>query len=351
MSDEQNKINPEQEDELSAKESFKLFMEKLGPYIQKILAAKKKLIIINGSIAVISVAILLFFVKPYFDTTITILPDYGTQSSSLAQFSGLASLAGVNIGQGTSTAVYQQLVTSESVLSPVIYRKYKTDEYPDSVNLIKYFDVEPDESLPQSLQARGMFLSVYTDFVKSRLKTNLDAVTNVLTLTARMPEGELSAAVTNNIAESLDKYIRTQMKYNAKEQLIYINKRIGQVKDSLNLAENELKVFQIKNRETSQSPQLQLEQNRLTRNVTILSTVFLQLQQQKELAMIDVVKDAPILNIMENAKDPVLKTGPSRSIILILIMFFAVCLTLLYYATKDDLKNYWKMMKGTVKKR
>ncbi len=54
MSDEQNKINPEQEDELSAKESFKLFMEKLGPYIQKILAAKKKLIIINGSIAVIS---------------------------------------------------------------------------------------------------------------------------------------------------------------------------------------------------------------------------------------------------------------------------------------------------------
>jgi uncharacterized protein involved in exopolysaccharide biosynthesis len=351
MSDEQNNLNNVQEEELSAKESFKLFIEKLSPYFQKAWGSKKKLFVINGTILVVSVAFLLLFVKPYFDTTVTILPDYGTQSTALAQFGGLASLAGVNIGQGSSTAIYQQLVTSESVLKPVIYKKYKTEEYPDSVNLIKYFDVEPDESLPKSQQQRGMFLSVYTDFVKSRLKTNLDAVTNVLTITVRMPEGELSADVINSIAKSLDRYIRTQLKYNAKEQLIYIQKRIGQVQDSLRLAENGLTEFQIKNKATNQSPQLQLEESRLQRNVTILNTVYLQLQQQLELAKIDAIKDAPVLNIMESVKDPIIKTGPSRSIMLILIMFFAVCLTVLYYATKDELKNYWGMIKGMVRKR
>lgn len=350
MSDEQNNLSPEQEEELSAKESFKLFLEKLSPYLQKAWSARKKLFIINGTILVVAVAYLLLFVKPYFDTTVTILPSYGAQSSTLAQFSGLASLAGVNLGQGSSTAIYQQLVTSESVLKPVIYKKYKTEEYPDSVDLIKYFKIEPNKSLPKSQQQRGMFLSVYTDFVKSRLKTNLDAVTNVLTLTVRMPEGELSADVTNSIAKSLDRYIRTQLKYNAKEQLLYIQKRIGQVQDSLRLAENELTEFQIKNKATSQSPQLQLEEARLQRNVTILNNVYLQLQQQLELARIDAIKDAPVLNIMESANDPIVKTGPSRSMMLILIMFFAVCLTVLYYATNDELKNFWSVMKKAVKK-
>jgi len=350
MSDEQNNISSEQEEELSARESFKLFLEKLSPYLQKVWGAKKNLLIVNGTIIAITVAVLLLFVKPYFDTTVTILPDYGTQSSALAQFGGLASLAGVNLGQSSPGAIYQQLTTSEAVLKPVIYKKYKTDEYPDSVDLIKYFDIEPDESLPKNLQERGMFLAVYTAFVKSRLKTNLDAVSNILTLTVRMPEGQLSADITNSIAASLDKYVRTQMKYNAKEQLVYIRERIGQVKDSLNIAENELKDFQVKNRTTSQSPQLLLEQNRLTRNVTILNTVYLQLQQQLELAKIDVIKDAPVLNIMESAKDPVIKTGPSRALILIIIMFFVFCFSILYYASKDELKNYWGMMKGAVRK-
>ena len=161
-----------------------------------------------------------------------------------------------------------------------------------------------------------------------------------------MPEGELSADVTNSIAKSLDRYVRTQMKYNAKEQLIYIQKRIGQVEDSLRIAEDTLKNFQIINRSTDQSPQLQLDLSRLTRNVTILNTVYSQLEQQRELSMIDVVKDAPVLNIMESAKNPIIKTGPSRAIILIIIMFFAVCITVFYYATKEELKNYWEMVRG-----
>ena len=62
MSDEQNNLNSEQEEELSAKESFKLFLEKLSPYLQKAWSARKKLFIINGTILVVAVAYLLLFV-------------------------------------------------------------------------------------------------------------------------------------------------------------------------------------------------------------------------------------------------------------------------------------------------
>ncbi len=142
--------------------------------------------------------------KPYYDTTVTILPDYGTNASSmLGQLSGLASLAGVNVGGSTPTQIYQELITSESVLTPVIYAKYKTEEFPDSVNLIEYDEIEPDESLPPELQKRKMFLKEYKKLVKGKITTDLDRMTQVLTITVRMPEGQLSADVANKLLNRL----------------------------------------------------------------------------------------------------------------------------------------------------
>jgi hypothetical protein len=40
MSDEQSNMNPSEEEELSAKESFKQFLERPSPYLQKVHAAK-----------------------------------------------------------------------------------------------------------------------------------------------------------------------------------------------------------------------------------------------------------------------------------------------------------------------
>ena len=104
-----------------------------------------------------------------------------------------------------------------------------------------------------------------------------------------------------------------------------------QVEDSLTEAENSVKNFNEKSKVINQSSSLMLEQARLQRNVEIHNTVYLQLAQ---LTKIQEVKDTPVINIEETAKNPVIKTGPSRSIMLILIMFFAVCLTVIYYATQ-----------------
>ncbi len=147
--------------------------------------------------------------------------------------SGIASLAGVSVGAGSPTEIYQALISSEAVLSPVIYAKYKTEEYPDSVNLIQYFEIEPKNSLSPDLQKRNMFLKEFKDLQKARLATDVDRMTKILTVTATMPEAQLSADVANNIAESLDNYIRTKRKSYASEQRLYIEKRLGQVKDSL----------------------------------------------------------------------------------------------------------------------
>lgn len=63
-----------------------------------------------------------------------------------------------------------------------------------------------------------------------------------------------------------------------------------EVKADLEKSENTLKEFREKSRRVSDSPQLLLEQGRLTRNVEILQTVFVELNKQLDLAKIDEIQ-------------------------------------------------------------
>ncbi len=335
-SKEPNSLN----DELTFEQRFIQLVGKYRPYFLRLWEARWKLIIFNFAVLLLTILYLLFLAKPYFESSVTILPEYGSKSSTLSGLSELAGLAGVKVGEGAPTEIYQNLIMSESVLEHVVYTKYKTDEFKDSVNLIEYFEIEPNESLPQNLLQRQMFLDVYEGLTKSRIKTDVERLTKILTITVTMPESKLSADVANKIAESLDEYVRTKRKSYASEQRFYIEKRIQHVKDTLTIAEEKLKTFREQNRVVTQSPQLLMEQGRLMRNVEIQQAVFVELNKQLEIAKIDEIRDTPILNIKEAAKEPIKKAGPKRMSTLIIFMFLSVLFSAGYFAFNDSFKKY-----------
>ena len=335
----------EPEDKRSFEEKFKSFVEKVAPYFSRLWSVRKKIIIINTVVLILTLAYLLFLTNPFYKSTVTILPEYGSKSNMLSQLSGLASLAGVKVGDSAPTELYQNIITSETVLQEVIYSKYRTKEFSDSVNLIKYFEVEGKDENP-FLNNRQEFLALYELLLQGRITTEVDRMTKILNVTVTMPEPQLSADVANNLVKSLDLYIRTQRKSYATEQSFYIEKRTEQVKDSLAAAENKLKAFREQNRMVMQSPNLLLEQGRLMRNVEILQTVFIELTKQLEIAKIDQIKDAPVVNVKEYAKNPVKKAGPKRASSLITIMFFSFILSSLYFIFKDDVKKYVGIVRG-----
>jgi len=300
------------------------FIIKMKPYAALLWGERKQLVLFNGGVAVVSILVLLFIIKPYYQSTVTILPDFGNKSSDmLSQFSGLASIAGVNMGGDVSTQIYQNLITSEAVLNEVIYKKYQTKEYVQPVDLVEYFEIKPDASLPDSLQKRKMFLTVYEMLTKGRIATGYELKTKILTVMVEMPESKLAADVANAVVTSLDKYVRTQRKSFATEQRKYLVSRVQQIKDTLTYCEDALKNFREKNRQVAQSPELLLEQNRLMRNVEIQQTIFIELTKQSELVKLAEVKDVPVVNVREYAKDPVTKTGPRRIITLAVVLFFS----------------------------
>jgi uncharacterized protein involved in exopolysaccharide biosynthesis len=341
--DDQETKNEEIVEPQKLEDWFKNLVEKLRPYILKLWEVRKKLMIFNGGVAVLVLVYLYLIAKPYFESTVTILPEYGSKSTTLSGLSQLASLAGVRVGEGAPTEIYQNLIFSETVLGSVIYSKYKTEKFKDSVNLIQYF-LKSDTA---ENNERKNFLKVYELLSKNTIRSNVDRLTKILTLTVTMPESELSADVANKVAESLDLYVRTKRKSYASEQRFYLEKRTEQVKDSLSFAEEKLKSFREQNRVVIQSPSLLLEQGRLMREIEILNAVYIELNKQLEIAKIDDIRETPIVNIKEWAKDPVIKAGPKRVNNFILLMFFSVLLSSLFYIFRPKFKKYYLMIRGS----
>lgn len=329
----------------TTEEKIQDFIEKIRPYILKLWDKRKKLLIINGAVLIITLLFLLFIIKPYYESSVVILPEYGSKSNMLSQFSGLAALAGVNVGSGAPTEIYQNLLQSESVIGPVINGRYLTKEYLDSVNLIQYFEIDTKDKNPE-IQKRKRFLEVNELLKKTLISTDLERITKILTIKVTMPEAQLSADVVNKLVASLDQYIRTKRKSYAGEQRYYLEKRVEQIKDSLNICENQLRDFREQNKMIAQSPNLLLVQGRLMRNTEIQQNVYIELTKQLELTKIDEIKDTPILNIKENAQNPIIKAGPKRMSSLILILFFSILASGTYFLFEDVINKIYKYIRA-----
>jgi uncharacterized protein involved in exopolysaccharide biosynthesis len=267
-------------------------------------AERKRIALIAIVIAVVTLGVN-FLLQPYFKSTATILPETDkSKMGSLSQFAGLASLAGVNVNGGDVARLYPVMLTSEAVLRDVILRKYATERFRDSVNLIRYFEIDeetPAKSYDKALKRVGDLMTV-----------GIDSKTSVVTVSVEMPEPKLSADVLNAILGELDRLLREKGMSSASEQRKWIESRLVQVDGELRSAEERLKDFREKNRRITDSPQLLLEQDRLMREVTVKGTIVIELRKQMELARIDEVKQVSTINVLDEGRAPVKKERPHR---------------------------------------
>jgi uncharacterized protein involved in exopolysaccharide biosynthesis len=218
------------------------------------------------------------------------------------------------------------------------------------VNLLEYFEIELDKTDatdPIYMQERDKYLQMVEMLIKESITTNLDRITNILSITVRTPERQLSSDVANSLILSLDQYVRTKRKSNAKDQRIYIEERTKQVKDSLDQTEELLKKFREQNRIIN-SPPLLLEQSRLLRTIEILQAIYIELTKQMEIVKLEEIKDSPIINIQEEAGIPIKKSGPSRMKYLIIVLFVSISFSSGWFMFKNILQLYYVRIRHLV---
>ena len=110
----------------------------------------------------------------------------------------------------------------------------------------------------------------------------------------------------------------------------FIKERIFDTEKELMAAEESLKVFMDRNRRIENSPALQLEQQRLGREVTVLTGVYTTLKQQLEMTKIEEVKESDYVVVIDPPEEPLRRTRQNKKLAVILSGFLGISLGILY---------------------
>ena len=282
-----------------------------------------------------------FVLPKYYKANAIILPEADKNKlGSMSSLAGLASLAGVNVSGGDISRLYPVILTSESVLTEVLERRYVTERFKDSVNLIQYMEIDEGSSAKNLDEALKR--------LKDLMVVSLDNKTNVVTASVEMRESRLAADVLNTALTEMDMFLREKRTTSATEQRKWIESRLVQVNDELRAAENALKNFREKNRRVMDSPQLLLEQERLSREVQVKGTIDLELRKQAEIAKIDEIKQITTINVLDEGREPVKKERPKRGTNAAIGFLLALAGTSGFYAVRsiygEGIRKYVKSL-------
>ena len=265
---------------------------------------------------------------PLYKSTITMYPS-GESSGGLSQLQGMASMFGMNMGGGESTFHIPDIINSRTLQTKIIYKKWDTDLYSSPVDLVTFWEIKDDSKF--SLNPLKWFSnsdgnvtlkweSTALEKLAERISVKEDK-TGLIKVDILMEEPELSAQISNFIYNGVVDFTNMNHIEVAKLNTDFIVKRQSDVSKLLETSENNLKEFREKNRRVSDSPQLQLELERLLRDVEIQTQVYITLQQQYELARIEEVKETPSVVILDKGNPAAEKDSPNRKLIVILCVF------------------------------
>jgi len=286
----------------------------------KILWGDRKLIVtIMGFITLLGL-IYALLATPLYKSTITMYPS-GESSGGLNRLQGMASMFGMNMGGGESTFHIPDIINSRTLQSKIIDKKWDIGLDRAPADLISFWEINANNKFSRDAGDRSLELETFAfERLSNRISVK-ESKTGLIKVDVLMERPELSAQIANYIYSGVVEFTNANHTKTSKFNRNFIEKRQAEVKDILNNAENKLKDFRSKNRKVIDSPQLQLELERLLRDVEIQTQIFITLQQQYELAKIEEVKETPSVVVLDKGFPSVYKDSPKRKLIVILCIF------------------------------
>jgi len=281
----------------------------------------RRFIILFTAVVAIGAIVYSLVQDPQYESSVKLYQKTGEDQSS-SRLQGLASQFGMG-GAMPSGATYniKDLVNSRRINRKILYKKWENEKYDKPLNLIEYWEIEgesPEEKFQKALKT-----------IDEKISVNKDEETQLITITVLMPEAQMAADIANHITTLVEEYVQTEEKTSTQQNLQHIEQRLKTVKKELTKAEEDLKRFRERNRAIAGSPQLQMEMGRLQRQVEIKQQVYLTLQKEREMAEIDLVKETPVINVLDEAMVPQQRAKPKRKLIVIVGTFAGFFMSLL----------------------
>jgi len=265
-----------------------------------------------------------FRLTPFYQSTAKIMSS-SSSSSSQSATSGIAAQFGINIPFSESGPqwVYPEILTSRTIARSMLQRKFDTIKYGPQKTLF-YILTDGNNT---SLDNYDAPVKVAIKEVISMIQVDQNGSFYDLIVTANEPI--LARDITSALIEELDNHQRKYNKEKTSKTRQFIEDRIFETEKELNFTEEALKDFRDQNRRLENSPSLLLEQQRISREVAVLTGVFTTLKQQLETTKIEVVKESEYVIVLDPPEAPIERSGPNKKRMIIIAGFVGIGLGLL----------------------
>jgi len=283
------------------------------------MAEQLKVIVLTTFISVfLTFTYVQFIQQPkYVSWATVLLPE--NNAGNLGGLAGLASQFGVNVPTGSSAdlsspSLYPELLRSRTFAEKILGKEFYVDKYGKKLSLLAIL-THGDEA-PNVSQDRLIARAV-NKLNAEILAFDQDPKFSVIKVKAEDPvfAKELADVVLAEL-EALNRYFKSET---VSEKNTFIENRIASVEGDLEASELALKDFNERNRQIS-SPALQLEQERLERDVEVQKGIYLILKQQLELAKIEEVQETSVVQVLDR---PTVAFNPSnKNLVLSVILSF-----------------------------
>ena len=341
-----------------------------------------KRIIFYSLIASCFLGLIIGLVTPEkFTASVSFVPQVSGQNQSTGGLSGLAKLAGIDLGSISesdelSPYVYPLIINSIPFQLDLMHSPLNFKEFEKPISLYKYL-IEINPSIFNSIKKYtiglpSLILKAFKkendsqDFDLSESKViykfteqekevslvleeiiNLDIneKDSYISLSSTFDQPLVTAQLTEKVMTLLQDHI-TQIKISkAKDNLSFLKERMKEKELGFKKVQQELVKFSDKNKDVT-SVMSSMKQQNLQSEYSLAFGVYSELAKQIEQAEIQVKKDTPILTIVQPVEVPDKRSSPKRLLNLIILMFLSIIISSSWILIKEPLGEILTQIKS-----
>jgi uncharacterized protein involved in exopolysaccharide biosynthesis len=269
----------------------------------------RRSVLVVGLAAAIGSAVLSLILPSRYTTTASFVADQGSDNSLSAPMLGLASTLGVRLpGASASPQFYAAVASSRRVFEAVAEHEGYPTKDGDRGRLADALNTEHEEP--------SVELERTVKRLRKLVRVSAEPRTGIVQIDVTASSPELAAGIGQRFLAVIDSFNVHIRRSRGGAEESFVGRRLAQAGDSLRAGEEALARFQIRNR-TLTTPELALEQARLQRAVNHSQSIYLTLAQQYEQAKISARRDVPAITVIEQAKPPVKRSFPRRTLMVL----------------------------------
>lgn len=339
--------------------------------LRRIIAIRKTLYKAAGIGLVLGILIALSTPKQYM-VTVTLAPEMSGNSKS----GGLASLASSFLGGGNlgnspdalNAALSSEIVSSTPFLLELFNTQVQTLDGELDTTLVAYLDEQRSSWIGTVLAAPGMTIGAIkrlfteeadtvatlnpfqltkeenqkVEALRKNILADIDKKTGITTLSVTLQDPKVTAMVADSVVAKLQQYIINYRIAKAKEDCAYLEQLYKERQQEYYDAQQRYARYVDANKSLVLQS-VRTEQERLQNDMNLAFQVYSQVAQQLQVARAKIQEEKPVFAVVEPATVPLQPSGTSRKVIVLGIIFLAVCGT---GSWKLIGEAYWKKLKS-----